>query len=141
MRYLSETLHLTTTQPIERVDITSSVTRFIETSRLQQGLLTITSRHTTAYININEQEEQLTEDMLEFLTTWIPRHGAYKHNQNTVDDRDNAHAHLMGLCMHTSQTIPLIDGQLVLGTWQSIFFVELDGPRASRQVVLHLMGE
>ncbi len=138
MHYLSTTLHLTTTQPIELVDITPLVKQFIDSSHLQQGLLTIMSRHTTACININEHEEQLIQDMLEFLSTWVPRHRPYQHN--AIDDRGNAHSHLMALCMNASQTLPLINGQLVLGTWQSIFFVELDGPRSSRQVVLHLMG-
>lgn len=141
MHYRSETLSLTTTAAIDRVDITPSVRRFVEASRLDNGLLTVTSQHTTAYININEQEYRLTQDMLEFLQRWVPRDDDYGHNRDTVDGRANAHAHLIGLCMSASQSLPVINGELVLGRWQSIFFIELDGPRAARQVVLHIMGE
>ncbi len=126
---------------IDRVDITPSVRRFVEASRLDNGLLTIISKHTTAYININEKEDRLTQDMREFLQRWVPHDHDYGHNHDTVDGRPNAHAHLIGLCMSASQSLPVINGELVLGTWQSVFFVELDGPRTARQVVLHIMGE
>lgn len=141
MQYLSETLTLTTTAAIDRVDITPSVRQFVQASQLDNGLLTITSKHTTAYININEKEDRLTQDMLEFLQRWVPYDDDYRHNHDTVDGRANAHAHLIGLCMSASQSLPVINGELVLGTWQSVFFIELDGPRAARQVVLHIVGE
>jgi secondary thiamine-phosphate synthase enzyme len=70
----------------------------------------------------------------------VPRDGDYLHNLAPVDDRDNAHAHLLGLFMNSSETIPLAGGALLLGNWQSIFFIELDGPRPRRALDLQILG-
>ena len=82
----------------------------------------------------------LQRDMVKFLTDLVPRNGDYLHNRNPVDGRDNAHAHLMGLFMNATETVPISGGQLLLGGWQSIFFIELDGPRPKRQVLLQFLG-
>jgi secondary thiamine-phosphate synthase enzyme len=96
--------------------------------------------HTTARININEREPQLQRDMLTFLKRFVPRDGDYLHNLEPIDGRDNAHSHLLGLFMNSSEVIPLAGDALVLGEWQSIFFIELDGPRERRGVELQIMG-
>ncbi|MCG8375098.1 MAG: YjbQ family protein, partial [Chlorobiales bacterium] len=66
--------------------------------------------------------------------------GDYKHNITSVDGRDNAHSHLMGLFMNSSETIPFESGKLLLGEWQSIFLVELDGPRPERSILMQISG-
>ncbi len=53
---------------------------------------------------------------------------------------DNAHSHMLGLFMNSSETIPVAGGEMVLGSWQSIFFIELDGPRERRGLDLQIMG-
>lgn len=131
---------LNTTEPIEFVDITSQVKQWVQGSGLNNGLLTLFSPHTTARINLNEQESELQHDMAAFLGQLVPQDAPYKHNVDTVDDRANAHSHLLGLFMNASESVPLVDGSLLLGQWQSIFFVELDGPRAQREVHLQLLG-
>jgi secondary thiamine-phosphate synthase enzyme len=78
--------------------------------------------------------------MVTFLKRLVPRDGDYLHNLAPVDDRDNAHAHLIGLFMNASESIPVRDGELLLGGWQSVFFVELDGPRPRREVSLQFIG-
>ena len=83
----------------------------------------------------------LQRDMVAFLRDLVPQGGDYLHNRKPVDDRQNAHAHLMGLFMNASETIPIVDGRLLLGGWQSVFLCELDGPRAERQVHLLFLGE
>ena len=88
-----------------------------------------------------EREPQLERDMLTFLKRLVPRDGDYLHNLDPVDGRDNAHSHLIGLFMNSSETIPLAGGAMLLGEWQSIFFIELDGPRPRRRVELQVMGE
>ncbi len=141
MKTAQRIVTLATTAPIEIVDIGAAVRDACREVGLRHGLLTLISRHTTAFVNLNEQEARLHEDMVAFLKRLVPRDGDYGHNIAPVDGRDNAHAHLLGLLMNASESIPIVDGQLMLGTWQSIFFVELDGPRPERQVCLHFLGE
>ena len=133
-------LQLSTSAPIEVIDITDDVRAWVRESGIRDGLLTASSLHTTARINLNERETALQRDMVAFLTRLVPRAGDYQHNLNTVDDRDNAHAHLLWLFVNASESIPVADGELVMGGWQSLFFIELDGPRESREVQLQLLG-
>jgi len=141
MNYHLTTIACKTDQPIDIIDITDEVRAALEATGLKQGTVTLLSRHTTACININEREEQLKQDMTTFLKRFIPKDGDWLHNLDTIDGRDNAHSHLLGLFMTSSETVPFADGKLLLGTWQSIFFVELDGPREKREVLVHIQGE
>jgi secondary thiamine-phosphate synthase enzyme len=134
-------ISLETSEPIQIVDITEQVRARCAASGLRNGLVTVISNHTTARVNLNEREAQLQRDMVTFLKRLVPRDGDYLHNLAPVDDRDNAHSHLLGLFMNASETIPVADGELVLGGWQSLFFVELDGPRSERSVTLRFIGE
>ncbi len=140
MQFHSATITCQTTQPIDIIDITENVRSILDESGLRQGTVTVLSRHTTACVNINEREPHLVQDMVTFLKRLVPRDGDYLHNLNPIDGRDNAHAHLIGLFMNSSETIPFADGQLLLGQWQSIFLVELDGPRPERQVLVQIQG-
>jgi len=141
MNYHLTTIACKTDQPIDIIDITDEVRAALEATGLKQGTVTLLSRHTTACININEREEQLKQDMTTFLKRFIPKDGDWLHNLDTIDGRDNAHSHLLGLFMTSSETVPFADGKLLLGQWQSIFFVELDGPREKREVLVHIQGE
>lgn len=141
MKILRDEIILTTHEPIEIIDISAQLRERHARAGIRAGLVTLISRHTTAYVNLNEREPQLQQDMLTFLKRFVPRDGDYRHNVAPVDDRDNAHAHLLGLFMNASETIPIVEGQLMLGEWQSVFFIELDGPRASRALTLQFLGE
>lgn len=140
MRILQHRLQLATSAPIEVIDITDRVRRWLRESGVRDGLLTVSSLHTTARINLNERESELQHDMVAFLSAMAPKDGNYRHNVHTVDDRANAHSHLLGLFINASESIPVANGDLVLGGWQSLFFIELDGPRPQREVQLHLMA-
>ncbi|ACE98824.1 secondary thiamine-phosphate synthase enzyme YjbQ [Rhodopseudomonas palustris] len=133
-------IELATTAPIQLIDITDQVRRFVTSSGIKDGLVTVSCLHTTARINVNEREEKLERDMLTFLKRFVPRDGDYLHNLDPVDGRDNAHSHLIGLFMNSSETIPVAKGTMVLGEWQSVFFIELDGPRERRGVELQIIG-
>lgn len=134
------TLSIQTHQPLEIVDITALVVEAVERLNVRDGLVTVLSRHTTAYIAINENEAALRADMLEFLARLAPPGAGYAHDHAPLDGRKNAHAHLVGLTCSASQSIPLADATLLLGTWQSILFLELDGPRPEREVTVHVTG-
>ncbi len=137
---LHHTLTLATSHPIEFVDLTPHVRGWVRASGVRDGLLTVMSPHTTARITINEREAELQRDMVRFLEQLAPASADYGHNRAPVDDRLNAHAHLLGLFLNASESIPVVEGDLVLGGWQSLFLVELDGPRGRREVRLHLMA-
>jgi secondary thiamine-phosphate synthase enzyme len=141
MPFHTTTIPCRTTRPIDIVDITEEVRSALEASGLRQGTVTVLSRHTTACININEREPHLVQDMITFLKRLVPRDGDYLHNLEPVDGRDNAHAHLLGLFMNSTESIPFAEGRMLLGEWQSIFLVELDGPRDNRQVFVQIQGE
>jgi secondary thiamine-phosphate synthase enzyme len=141
MNYHITTLSCQTSQPIDIIDITADVRAALEATGLKHGTVTLLSRHTTACININEREERLQQDMITWLKRFIPKDGDWLHNLETIDGRDNAHSHLLGLFMNSSETIPFSEGKLMLGEWQSIFFIELDGPRPKREVLAHIQGE
>jgi secondary thiamine-phosphate synthase enzyme len=140
MQIITHTIRARTTKPIEIIDITAQVSALLLASGLDRGQATVISRHTTAFININEKEERLLEDMETWLKRLVPKDGNYLHNLNPIDGRHNAHSHLLGLFMNSSETIPFSEGKILLGEWQSIFFVELDGPREERSILLQISG-
>jgi secondary thiamine-phosphate synthase enzyme len=135
-------LEVRTNHPIEFVDLTGEINAHLAAHRIEHGQVTVFSRHTTAAIKINEAEELLLEDFKHFLRRLCPPEHGYNHNDMSrrkppiaPDERPNAHSHCMHLLLSTSETIPVADSQLALGTWQRVFLVELDGPR-KREVVL-----
>ena len=140
MRILTHRLVVATSRPIEIHDITAPVREWVRASGVQHGLLTVMSPHTTARITINEREAELQQDMIRWLEQLAPASAPYGHNRAPVDDRLNAHSHLLGLFLNASESIPVSDGDIELGGWQSLFFIELDGPRAQRDVKLHLLA-
>lgn len=139
-RILTHRLAVSTTQPIELLDLTEPVRAWVRGTGVREGLLTVRSPHTTARITINEREAELQRDMVRWLEALAPASAEYGHNRAPVDDRLNAHAHLLGLFLNASESIPVTDGDLELGGWQALFFVELDGPRPRRDVTLHLLA-
>jgi len=133
---------IATVEPIQFVDLTDYISEHLAINAVESGMVTVFSRHTTAAIKINEAEELLIEDFKKMLRELCPPERGYNHNDMSrrkppiaPDERPNGHSHLMHLLLSTSETIPVIDGRLALGTWQRVFMVELDGPRA-RQVMI-----
>jgi secondary thiamine-phosphate synthase enzyme len=133
------TITLATTAPIQFIDLSEELRAWVQALGVRDGLLTVTSPHTTARITRNEREAELQGDMVRFLERLAPSDAPYRHNLDTVDGRANAHSHLLGLLMPASESVPVVEGALAMGAWQSLFFVELDGPRAVREVQLQLI--
>ncbi|MBV9174220.1 MAG: YjbQ family protein [Chloroflexi bacterium] len=140
-------LMLETREPIQFLDITDEVLDLVRDVGLRQGVVTIFSRHTTAAVCIQEDEPLLLEDLREFLQRSAPAHAHYRHNDFRVrtvhmhdDESPNGHAHCLQLMLGTSENVPVEHGELLLGTWQRIFVVELDGPRPAREVIIQAVG-
>ena len=139
-------LAMDTEKAPEFIDLTKRIRECVKESGISNGTVTIFSRHTTAAIKINENEPLLLQDMANFLERVAPRNGQYLHNDFTIrtvnmteDECPNGHAHCQQLFLSTSETIPLIDGSLQMGQWQSVFLIELDRPR-SREVLVQIVG-
>jgi secondary thiamine-phosphate synthase enzyme len=112
------------------LDITQEVQSWVSDSGAQSGIVTIFVPHTTAGITINENADpSVTSDMADALDRAIPWRAQYKHSEG------NAAAHVKASLMGSSIQVIVEDGQLLLGTWQAIYFCEFDGPR-SRNVWL-----
>ncbi|MGH2367944.1 MAG: secondary thiamine-phosphate synthase enzyme YjbQ, partial [Chloroflexota bacterium] len=142
MRVLTRISSVSTTRPMEFVDVTDHVARCIAEAGIVDGSATVFSRHTTACIRINEHEPLLLEDMVAQLERLVPTDAAYRHDDYSVrtvnlteNERVNGHSHCRSLLLGASETVPVAGGRLLLGRWQRIFLVELDGP-AQRQFVV-----
>lgn len=130
----------------EFIDITQAVADVVEASGVREGSVTVFTRHTTAAVKINENEPLLLGDMARFLERSAPRTADYRHNDfvirtvnMTEDECPNGHSHCQHLLLSASETIPIADGQALLGQWQSIFFIELDRPR-EREIIIQVQG-
>jgi len=134
-------IQLKTTEPIQIIDITDQVKDLCKQSKIQDGLVLVASSHTTAGVRINEKCEKLEADLKKFLTDLVPPGASYQHNHETLDGRNNAHSHLLAYLMGSRETVAIEKGQLRLGGWQSVFFVELDGPRSLRNIEITIVGE
>ncbi|OGR26285.1 MAG: hypothetical protein A2277_21445 [Desulfobacterales bacterium RIFOXYA12_FULL_46_15] len=108
----------------EMIDITSKVQAAVRESGIQNGLVHVFSMHTTAAVTINENADpEVGTDILNTINKVIPWNDHFKHMEG------NSAAHIKVSLFGPSETIPLENGSLVLGTWQGIYFCEFDGPR------------
>jgi secondary thiamine-phosphate synthase enzyme len=139
-------LDLSSSQPTEFLDVTARLQDEVRAAGLRNGRLHLQSLHTTLGLTINENEPLLLRDLEELLGRLAPVGAGYHHDdlrrrRNIPPDEPiNAHAHCRHLLLQPSLTTLVEDGRLVLGRWQSVFAVELDGPRR-RQLALQLEGE
>jgi secondary thiamine-phosphate synthase enzyme len=124
-------------------DITDDVVDFAKDYK--DGLVHIFSKHTTLMISIFEKEILLMNDVFNKLEEFAPRNGSYGHDNIGIrnvprGERKNGFAHVRSLLFNTSDLVPVRDGVVVLGQWQRIFAVELDGCR-EREIVLTFLPE
>ncbi|MBE6489113.1 MAG: YjbQ family protein [Methanosphaera stadtmanae] len=134
--FYHEKIHISTKEKFEIINITDDIKRILEESDIEEGLINISTKHTTSAIIINEDENGLLYDYEELIKSIIPDK-SYRHD--IIDN--NAKSHLMGLLQNSNQTLPIIGTNLSLGVWQSIFFVDFDGPRQNREVIITIIGE
>ncbi len=138
MKVHTRVIQLSTSKRFELIDITHEVERIVEESGVKNGIVLVFAPHATAAIIANEHESGLIEDILTKIKE-LTEPGSTKWRHNIIDD--NAHAHIGSALIGADKAFPIIDGRLVRGTWQNIFLVEMDGPRARRHIVVTVMGE
>ena len=130
----SKKIILNTNKNFEIIDITSQINREID---IDSGIVNVFSKHSTSAIVINENESGLLKDLELMLGDLVSDKYSWQHDR--IDN--NAKSHLKSFILSSSETIPVANGKLDLGTWQSVFFIELDGPRTGRTVGLTFIGD
>jgi secondary thiamine-phosphate synthase enzyme len=120
-------------------DITPEVTRIVAASRVRAGTATVFVVGSTGAVGAIEFEPGLERDLPEMLDRLIPPSRAYGHEQAWHDG--NGHSHLQATLLGPSLTVPIRDGQLVLGTWQQLVHLECDVRARSRTLMVTVMGE
>jgi secondary thiamine-phosphate synthase enzyme len=115
----------------EMIDITDRIRILLKESRIKGGICHVFVPHTTAAVTINENADpDVPRDILMELEKIVPLNDHYRHGEG------NSAAHIKASILGASETVFIEDGDLVLGTWQSIFFCEFDGPRSRRVIVM-----
>jgi secondary thiamine-phosphate synthase enzyme len=137
----STTLIIRTDERVELKSITSEIAAFVERSPVRDGIVHVSSLHTTAGVIMNEVQDALLSDMTNLFEQLIPSAVYYKHNDPLLSDCDrrNADAHLRAVVVGHSVSIPVIDGRLKIGTWQRVLLTEFDGPN-NRKIHIQVMG-
>jgi len=134
---MQEEITLSTSKWQEIIDITDKVNFIIKKSKIKSGLCSIFAAHATAAIIINENyDPNICLDLLDALNKLIPK-GIWRHDK--VDG--NADSHIKSSILGPSETVPIRNSRLELGTWQSLNFVELDGPRSNRRIIVTIIGD
>lgn len=118
---------------IEFVDLTDKVLEATSKSGVRNGLVHVFAPHATGIVILTENEPSLLGDIKDWLQDIIPKNKAYKHPSN-------AHAHLRSLLLPPDKTLPVVDGRVEFGTWQSILFVETDVHARKRTVIIQVLG-
>jgi secondary thiamine-phosphate synthase enzyme len=140
-------IRVATRHPTEFIDLTDHLETLVAAAALSSGILNVQTLHTTTAILINEHEPLLLADFHRLLEKAAPHDARYQHDDTTArtvnvtaEERPNGHAHCRALLLPSSVSLNITNGQMVLGKWQRVFLVELDGPR-EREISAMLIGE
>jgi secondary thiamine-phosphate synthase enzyme len=125
----SETIIVKTSKRTDFVDITAKINNYLSKNCCKEGVVTVFVPHTTAAVTINENADiDVRTDMDEFLKKLVPNSSSFRHFEGNSD------SHIKTTLVSPSVAIPVENGKMLLGTWQSVFFCEFDGPR-TRKVI------
>jgi len=142
MKAFSASITLSTEDGTEVSDITKPVRDAIQHFPVTTGIALVNTLHTTCALFVNEYQAALVHDLKRMFERLVPERGGYRHDDPRYSDceRGNGHSHLRAALLGRSVAVPINDGELTLGRFQSIIFAELDGPR-SRQISVQVIGE
>jgi len=132
---LTKVLNITTRSRVEFIDVTDRIEQVVKEAKVKTGVCWIFAPHTTAAVAINEgADPSVRRDIINWLEEAIPRTGNYQHLEG------NSPAHIKASLLGSSRAVIIENGDLHLGTWQSIYFCEFDGPRRRKLIVKILEG-
>jgi secondary thiamine-phosphate synthase enzyme len=133
-KVVNKSFSFSTRGEIEFVDLTDKVQEAVSDSGIRNGVVHAFAPHATGILILTEDESGLLNDIKVFLEEIVPKRGTYQHPSN-------AHAHLRSVLLPPDKTLPVIDGRVKFGTWQSLLFVETDVYPRKRTVIIQVMGE
>ena len=129
---MPQTFQVRTREKKQTIDVTAEVRKIVRAAGARRGLCHVMVLHATAAIVINENDDpNIGVDLLTALDRTIPEHDGWLHDR--IDN--NAQAHILAATLGPSETIAIDDGDLVLGRWQGVMLIELDGPRDRKVAV------
>ena len=131
-------LRLETAGDGQIVDITEGVARVVAANGVQHGVAVVFARGSTVAVTTMEHEPGGIADLTELLDRLAPRAGDYEHNRRNADT--NAHAHLRAAVIGPSESVPIVGGGLVLGTWQQLVLIDFDDRPRTREVAVQLLS-
>lgn len=137
MRAHTEYLIMNTRKRHELVNITEQIADIVRRAAIGEGMCLVSAMHITAGIWVNDEEEGLKTDFMEWLEQLAPARPDYRHHHT---GEDNADAHLKRTLVHHQVILPVTNGRLDLGPWEQVFYTEFDGRRKKR-IVVKVLGE
>jgi secondary thiamine-phosphate synthase enzyme len=139
MTVLTKIIHIQSKGEMDIINITNQASAAIDESNIENGIITVFVSGSTAAVTTIEYEPGLMYDFPELLSRVAPKDIQYKHD-NTWHD-GNGHSHVRASLIGPSLTIPIIEGNMSLGTWQQLVLLELDTRARNRNVILQMIGE
>jgi secondary thiamine-phosphate synthase enzyme len=133
-RVVNRIIKFPTKGEIQFVDLTDKAQEATNASGVKNGIVHVFAPHATGILIVQENDGALLQDIKMLLEKIVPRHGNYNHPSN-------AHAHLRSMLLPPDKTLPVVNGQIAFGTWQSLFYVETDVFPRERTVIFQVMGE
>jgi secondary thiamine-phosphate synthase enzyme len=136
---INERLRFETKGNGQMLDITDEIRRKVGSSAVKQGIVTLFTPSSTSALTTIEYEPGAVHDLQALFDRIAPPEAEYRHNLRWGDG--NGHSHVRHALLGPSLTIPVVDGQLTLGTWQQVIFVDFDVRSRSRSLVVQILGE
>lgn len=137
MKVFDRLVSIDTTERLQEINIKEAVESVLFESKIKEGLLTVFTGHTTASVHLSNEDEDLERDFHDFLNDLIPNKPSYRHDKG--DFGKNADAHFKSTIVGNSITVPVVNGKIVLGKWQTLYLSEFDGPRR-REFYVKIIG-
>jgi secondary thiamine-phosphate synthase enzyme len=133
-RVINKTFQFRTRTEGDFIDLSDKIITEVKLTGIRNGVVHIFAPHATGVLILTENDPALLEDIKAFLEELAPRDGDYRHPSNS-------HSHLRSMILPPDKTLPVIDGSVVFGTWQSLLFVETDVYARERTIIIQVIGE
>jgi len=136
---VTKTIKLKSRGETDIINITNETQDAVQKSKIKNGIVTVFVPGATGGITTVEYEAGLVKDLKDVFEKIAPRNGEYAHNLKWGDG--NGFSHVRASMLGPSLTVPFSDGNLTLGTWQQIIFIDFDNRARTREIILQIMGE